>query len=1026
MLTAARMSLSQPLLDVPPASDIQSLDPLPPDDDVDRAPFRPGRASRPRCESGSDIAEASSRPRCESGTDIFEASSRPRGESGTDIFEASPLRNHSRGNLMPGDAFASTSLPAHPVGAVPSVKLEKPMPVPRLLTPLGAGAEKMARRNSGRDIANLVAMGSISQKPKMKHLEKNSIAEQASLLKYVYVALLSVLMGATDGLSLGSIIFPHDDDHPNNEYRSLGMSLGLFTAFVSNFASCMTSQIPHAVGGAVMPAIPLMAEYFAGFGTENCATVMVAIPLMTSCVGLMMIASGYFQIQELVKACPFIVFGGFIATTGVQLLQFSLSMVYGKFKTVTSTGPDGLAVLFEPAFWRLAGPPALAASFVFLAPRVLPSKKGLAFLMPCCLVFLTLGFYVALFFQGGSIDDAREAGWLFDVQTPSRSDCFKIWTMYDLEAIKWELICCSHFALATFQVYMLTLLTSVSNIYGTAEVTNWPVDIDKEIRAAGMQTFCCGLTGGMPGNIVMSFSVTAHNLGVRSKEFSWMLAVMSFCFFLFGSYIVAFLPRMVPACVLMWLGLVLASYWIWDGVGKMYVAEHGVVIVMICVGIFVDMTHMMALGVILTLGITLKRMMTVDVIREEYTLQERRSDVLRTESDMEILEEIGVHVRALRIGRGYLSFISASDLVGHVKRLSRLMASEEVAPFYILMIEFQEVALVDTTVLKALSELLALGRAGGFHLLLVGCTAEVEAAILCFDIKAEVLASYHGQTRPDQIVVQGRQVLGRAKQLAEASDEECLALLLISCRMSSTQATMSSMNLALEFCETYLLERAASQFDDAAAFVRKVSISKQCEVASAAGLQDGHALLPLLLDIHSLLAGKYSEYDVSLLGELSPFFTVREFEHGETIYAAHTAHAEGTAAVPPLLWLFSGEVEHIWVGDKKFDTQFCTRFERIAHACGVHTYQRVEKAALAADGCQCVGFFQTSVCFFAAMAHPGMLVAVLPSRCVLLQHQHYQDLRREKPRAAELLFVYLARKRLAESARLAPRSMPTL
>ena len=97
---------------------------------------------------------------------------------------------------------------------------------------------------------------------------------------------------------------------------------------------------------------------------------------------------------------------------------------------------------------------------------------------------------------------------------------------------------------------MLSLLTCVSNIYGTAEVTNCPIDIDKEICSAGMQTFCCGLAGGMPGNIVMSFSVTAHSLGARSKEFSWMLAVMSFCFFLFGDYIIAFLPRMVPASVL--------------------------------------------------------------------------------------------------------------------------------------------------------------------------------------------------------------------------------------------------------------------------------------------------------------------------------------------------------------------------------------------------------------------------------------------------------------------------------------------
>ena len=45
------------------------------------------------------------------------------------------------------------------------------------------------------------------------------------------------------------------------------------------------------------------------------------------------------------------------------------------------------------------------------------------------------------------------------------------------------------------------------------EIRARPIDIDKEIRTAGLQGFFCGLAGGMPGNLVMSFSVTAHKLG---------------------------------------------------------------------------------------------------------------------------------------------------------------------------------------------------------------------------------------------------------------------------------------------------------------------------------------------------------------------------------------------------------------------------------------------------------------------------------------------------------------------------------
>merc|ERR1719335_333491 len=100
-----------------------------------------------------------------------------------------------------------------------------------------------------------------------------------------------------------------------------------------------------------------------------------------------------------------------------------------------------------------------------------------------------------------------------------------------------------------------------------------------------MQGVLCGMVGGMPGNLVMSFSVTSHTLGVRTKQFSILLAVLSGLMFIFGDYVVAVLPKMVPACVLFWLGIVLLVFWVYDGVGNVSIAEHAVVILMIFVDI---------------------------------------------------------------------------------------------------------------------------------------------------------------------------------------------------------------------------------------------------------------------------------------------------------------------------------------------------------------------------------------------------------------------------------------------------------
>ena len=81
----------------------------------------------------------------------------------------------------------------------------------------------------------------------------------------------------------------------------------------------------------------------------------------------------------------------------------------------------------------------------------------------------------------------------------------------------------------------------------------------------------------------MSFSVTAHKLGARTKQFSLCLMLNSVVFFLCGDFIIAFLPKMVPAAMLFWLGIILVVYWVWDGVGHVSYSEHAVVIVLIVV-----------------------------------------------------------------------------------------------------------------------------------------------------------------------------------------------------------------------------------------------------------------------------------------------------------------------------------------------------------------------------------------------------------------------------------------------------------
>jgi len=841
------------------------------------------------------------------------------------------------------------------------------------------------------------------------------------------VALFSVFMGATDGVSLGSIVFPHDDGHSNADYASLGISMGLLAALVSNGMNQLFSQFPHAVGGLVMPVIPIMASYFRRIGPGECPTIMVAIPLMTACCGTMTYLMGVIGVQTVVKVCPFVVFGGLVAGTGAQLIELSLSMMYPGFVSFNSWS-HGVGTFLEPDFWRFCTPGIAVGLFTFLMPRHHPGRDH-TFLMSSAALALVGAFYLVWFGLGGTLAEAQEAGWVFNVPVPERLDFYKLWQRQDLGAVRWELLCSADFVLTTLEVFAMELLVTTTNIIGIAEVTHWKIDVDREVRSAGLQCVCCGLVGGLPGNVVMSFSVSAHKLGMRTKRFSWHLTALSAVVFLAGDYVVAVLPKMVPACVLFWLGLVLVVYWLWDGVGAVSPAEHAVVLLMIVVDLFLGVGPMLALGILLTLVVSATRMMAMGLITEEQTLLGMRSDVLRTGTEANMLLRHGGETLILKLARGYFSFMNASSVLDRVQEVLSLADAGSGPPLQLLVLQFQDVLSVDTSALNALQELLSVAQRRGFRVLLSGCVPSVEAAVLAFGVPAEPLVGCHCQGGSEEAhsAAASSRAMARAAELARQPGAENRLLLMGSAR--AARRRVPAMALALEFCETFTLVRhpapeswrACPCCAMAGAEPGPNLLAMRDAVLQGAGLEASHPALALLVDVHTWLAGHFKEYDVRVLREVAEALEMEHYQAGQSIYAYDPGewpqwqHADAgrEGPAPPLVWLVAGEVEHLWTGHRLRGSRHLDSLEQL-HA--LEPYRRLEKASLPLDNLlHCLGCFQTSLAFFGQMLHAGQLLAVTDARCVLLRRSGLARLAAASPEGHEALQVYLAKKRFVAS-----------
>lgn len=803
---------------------------------------------------------------------------------------------------------------------------------------------------------------------------------------------------------MGAALFPGAP-----QLASQGIRMCLLSTAVANVVMACSFQIAHGVGGLMDPVVPILGSFFASFHVASSAeTAIVAVPLLTIATGLGTWAAGRLKVGSIVRACPYAVFGGFIAGSGAQLIEMALTMTL-----------PGFTHILDIQSWRnlltlqgliMCGPGSAAAVLTYWLSRLFPHLD--VYLMPCVVICLTICFYGVLWHSGMSMDEARELGWFFDIQMPQEVDCWKVWTSVDLTKVHWCKLL-SPTLLSTFmQVFCISFLTSVKNIYGTSAFTKTSVNIDQEIMSAGVMNTLAGFGGGCPSGIVISYSVAAHALGARGKLFSWMLAMISVVLFVFGDFVVAVLPKMVPACVVLWIGIILFMYYAWDTIGKISAHSHGIILVMVLIDLTFGCSLMIATGLFLAFLSTIRSMSALPIIRSHYTLETVRSDVLRPLHHQSILAVRGAAALVVRLEAGLLSYANAFKVLHFIE-------SRDLGPGEFLIIDWGLVKEVCDSAMNSIQEMREYAQSRGFVLIFTSVKPHVELDLRRFCVPLDLCICTSGAA-------------GAAAGVL-ASKPGKTVLLVKDC--SSGSRIVDSTVLAVEFVEEcFLHERRALDADSSS---RKLglhaipwSLRPAWDEVAAAGLDASlQPALPVLVDMRAWLSGPHhGPHELAHLQRLAAALEEQHLAANEELYSfslmdsmfesIDDASGRGKAATsPPLIWLLEGEVEHCWEGERWSD---CVRAGGTEPAGSRrHVRMRLEKARLDIGmGYECIGPLRTIASFSGDMAHCGRISATSGgARVALLRRDRYRALLRESPEAADLLNIYLAKKQIVDGAR---------
>eukprot|EP00928_Gymnodinium_smaydae_P056188 TRINITY_DN3960_c0_g4_i1.p1 TRINITY_DN3960_c0_g4~~TRINITY_DN3960_c0_g4_i1.p1 ORF type:complete len:829 (+),score=61.69 TRINITY_DN3960_c0_g4_i1:131-2617(+) len=789
---------------------------------------------------------------------------------------------------------------------------------------------------------------------------KSTIQDRRERSAHDFVAaILCCFLSVTGGVALGGYIFPSDEQHPNTVFQVAGMQIGLLASSVSTWVAFFKSDVYCGVpGGIFPPVIALGSTYFRNIGPEYPHTIMLALPLITLVNGFALFLVARLPLEQLVRGVPYVVYCGFLAGTGVICIQGGLEMASG--------APVQSIPFWEtPSHWT---PPLLVAVLIYAFQQVdTPAKE---MLLPAGLMLLAIAFYLVRLFSNHEIDLtlARTEGWLYSFEVPQRPGFYHVWSLQDFTKVHRESLLGWPLVQGIASSFILSVLCIVEDLYGVVESTGIKVNMKREMENAALMNVLSGFVGSMPTNLVMSYSVTAYKSGAKSRSFLFYLSVFSTLFFLFADYIIALMPKMVPAAALIWVGLAMCWDVIYKGLTKLSRADYLVVWMMILLDVVKGPDVMLCAGLAVTSLQLAHRLSAIKVLEETHTSRTERSTTLYPLVTDAFLEDHGDAAMILHLAKGLLFFGSAFQIQERVEH--HLSTCKE--PLRYLVLDLTQIEDTEVSGIKELHYIVdELAETHNFVVVFVGLSEKVTKQFDRFFVDTVALNRF------------------------------------------------AMMNDALRFVEKKLLEGPAkyvmrgsvrnSDIDE----VRK-SVTKVCGASP---------FLSVAVDVHSWLNNYTSEYAAEyVLPCLVNALTFQQFSEGEDICVTMSHSRNITRDVDkraPLIWILLGRVDLIHDVDDLSSLVACETVEAVGAGAGRRKPKDIVQIAevdeLESRRAFCAGPLDTLAHFFSAFQMPPVTARVVSkeAKVALLSHSRFETMPRG---VARLIEHYATRKQFAHNA----------
>lgn len=454
-------------------------------------------------------------------------------------------------------------------------------------------------------------------------------------------------------VSFAALIFDGD----LSRFVANGIGFTLFGAFVVILISTFTSSIPGIIAFPQDTPAVLMALVAAGISSsmpqtataeETYHTVVMSIVLTSLLCGGFFLTLGLFRLGRLIRFIPYPVIGGFLAGTGWLLAKGGLEVM-----TDISVSWSQLPFLFQTGV-LIKWLPGLATAVVLL----LLLRRSQHFMVMPLVIFTAMGlFYLLTWMTKTSVSEASSQGWL--LTTFQHETLWRPISFSGITTVHWE---CIWGQLDNIGIILLiSVISLLFNISGLELVAHEDVNLNRELKVAGIANLAAGIGGSHTAYHTLSLSTLGIKMGSNSRFVGLFAALLCGIALWFGASILIFFPKFVLGGLILFLGLSFIVEWVYDAWFKLSKVDYFLVLfIFVIIGLFGFLAGVGVgtLTAVIIFTVNYSRIKVVNRTLSEVTL---RSNVDRPDHLRQLLRDRGPQVYILKL-QGFIFFGTAHTL----------------------------------------------------------------------------------------------------------------------------------------------------------------------------------------------------------------------------------------------------------------------------------------------------------------------------------------------------------------------------